>query len=251
MLRFTLAVLTAAAVVEPGTAQQKSAPYLAASRSRRSNNGGYGAISPKRSHPLWEVLRSAKLYDDQQRPWDFFRDMDQANGYRHDNVFDNIDLDGNKELEHSEFMWAFTSKGHTNQAGQIMWDRDDKDKDGIITFVEFDGFKGIGDSNNLIEYPEFHSFMRRNRYAACSVVVYLALFVSHPVFLFLKSAETVSSTSCLPQCVTYSQTKASKNCGIGTPRPATALSRGIYLKDLKSQSLNMPSYRDTKLEKAS
>ena len=89
--------------------------------------------------------------------------MDQAEGYEHSDVFADMDVDGNRLLEWSEFELAFKTRGRPVVHAKIMWNRNDADRDGAVTFKEFDGFKGIGNGNLVIEQVEFVSFMRRNR----------------------------------------------------------------------------------------
>lgn len=162
-------VAVAAFGTSPGAkaAVPGAAPYLSAQTPSRRRGGGYSKVSKtpsKSAHPFWTTVSKETFYDDKGRVWDFFRDMDQDSvKYKHENVFGNMDIDGDNKLLWKEFRFAFSFQENPDEAAKQMWLQDDKDGDGVITFAEFDGFKGIGDSSNSIEFPEFVSFLRRNR----------------------------------------------------------------------------------------
>ena len=61
-------------------------------------------------------------------------------------------------------MFAFRQSDAPKVQLERMWARDDKNGDGVISFEEFDGYKGIGNSNNMVERGEFISFMLRNMF---------------------------------------------------------------------------------------
>ena len=163
-----LLVTVAALGTSPGaaTAVSGATPYLSTQTSSR-RRGGYSKVTKAASpqaHPFWTRVSRETLYDDKRRVWDFFRDMDQDSvTYKHENIFGNMDIDGDNKLLWKEFRFAFSFQENPDEAAKEMWLKDDKDGDGVITFAEFDGFKGIGDSSNSIEFPEFVSFFRRNR----------------------------------------------------------------------------------------
>jgi hypothetical protein len=192
LIAAAVAVGVASAAPPPG-----AAPYLSGEQAQRKSSAGaggaqrkaasvaaaYGVVAEKRKqqHPLWESCHKARLPDSKQRPWDFFRDMDQDPSYKHENVFKSLDLDGNADLSKEEFWFAFSGTKDSpmkERRMQAMWDKDDEDMDGVISFAEFDGFKGIGDGNMLVDHSEFFSFFRRNRRVACFFACLLSELVS-------------------------------------------------------------------------
>jgi hypothetical protein len=199
LIAAAVAVSVAIAAPPPGAAPYLSRqhraqrkPSGAGRRNAATATAAYGAVAQKRKHPLWEACLGARLTDSERRPWDFFRDMDQDALYKHENVFKNLDLDGNSELNKEEFWFAFSGTPESpakEKRTQMLWDKDDKDpRDGVISFAEFNGFKGIGDGNNLVDHSEFISFFRRNRRVACFALLYAACCCCVPSFPLVSAA---------------------------------------------------------------